>query len=184
MNRRRANWIVWSISAVLLAGLASGAAALARPATPPRTVVDYYLLLPSEYFGGLANEGSRQERLRILRDFKGSLVDTRNGYLYLEGDGAQESLTVCLFRRPDRSYLIAVNANEDSDGGWDPSLDFYLYRNGHLVNVTRSTLLRRFSKKLGYKLPRYGTTIKVITEAGETVYELPWVNGRFRVRRV
>jgi len=91
---------------------------------------------------------------------------------------------MCLFKRPNGSYLFAVNANlAPDDGSWEPSLEFYVYRHGRLIDVTPSTLPRRFSKNLGYKLPRYGRTIKVITKSGRTVYEMPWVNGRFVVRR-
>src|SRR5260370_34641067 len=83
-------------------------------APPPRTVLDYYLLLPSRYLGGLGTD-SRAERLRLLHDSKGSFVDIRNGYLHVAGAGEQSDLNVCIFRRPDQTYLAAVNANEDSN---------------------------------------------------------------------
>jgi len=104
---------------------------------PPRSVIDYYLLLPSDYFDGLATD-TRSERLRLLRDFKGSSVDRPHGFLHIRGDGAQSDLTVCLFKRPNGSYLVAVNSNTASDGVWGPSLDFYTYQQGHLVNVTKA----------------------------------------------
>src|SRR5712691_11207415 len=49
------------------------------------------------------------------------------------------------FKRPDGSYLFAVSWYEGPDDGWYPSLDFFTYQNGRLVDVTRSTLPRRFS---------------------------------------
>ena len=48
--------------------VANGTAALRRRVGPPRTVVDYYLMLPDDDFGGLASPGNRQERLRLLRE--------------------------------------------------------------------------------------------------------------------
>src|SRR5437867_761624 len=59
-------------------------------AHPPRTVVDYYLLLPSKYFEGLATD-TRSERMRLFRDFKGSFIDRQHGFLHIRGDGAQPS---------------------------------------------------------------------------------------------
>jgi hypothetical protein len=146
----------------------------------PRTVVDYYLLLPKErqYF----EWDTREDLLRIITPPVG-VTDIKNGYLLTMGDGAQAATTVCLFKRPDRTYLVAVSANEASDGVWEPWLDFYLYKNGRMVDVTEATLPMRVGKHLGFQLPRYGTTIKVINEAGRRLYDWNWVGGRFRVRR-
>jgi hypothetical protein len=90
---------------------------------------------------------------------------------------------VCIFKRPDGSYLTAVSSNYQGDPYWQPSLEFYAYRNGRLMDVTQATMPRRFNKSLGYQLPRYGTTIGVITEPGKRVYDLVWVKGRFHVKR-
>jgi hypothetical protein len=57
------------------------------------------------------------------------------------------------------------------------------YRNGRMVDDTRSTLPMRVNKTLGFVLPRPGTTFKVITEAGRKLSDSVWVRGRFRVRR-
>ena len=79
---------------------------------PPRTVVQYYLLLPSKYFGGLAAD-TRKERMHLILDRSGSVVDVDNGYLHVKGDGAQPELTVCIFRRPNQDYVAAVNSNDN-----------------------------------------------------------------------
>jgi hypothetical protein len=152
-----------------------------RKVAAPRTVVDYYLLLPRErqYF----EWETREDLLRIITPASGGLTDIRNGYLETMGDGAQAQTTVCLFKRPDRTYVVAVSANRASDGDWEPWLDFYLYKNGRMVDVTEATLPMRVGKRLGFVLPRYGTTIKVINESGRKVYDWAWVGGRFRVRR-
>ena len=135
---------------------------------PPRDVVDYYLLLPSGYFEGLAAD-TRSERLRLFRDMKGSYIDRRHGFLHIAGDGAQPDVNVCLFKRPEATYLIAVNSNTGSDG-WDP------------FKVTREVRPPGINRLLGFVLPRYGTTIKVVTERGRTVDYLYWDGSGFRVR--
>jgi len=150
---------------------------------PPRDVVDYYLLLPSGYFDGLATD-ARSERMRLFHDMKGSYIDSRHGFLHIAGDGAQTDLNVCLFKRPDRTYLIAVNSNTDSDGQWGPFLDFYTYRQAHLVSVTRAIRPPGIDRRLGFVLPRYGTTIKVVTQRGRTVDYLYWDGSGFRLRPV
>jgi len=149
---------------------------------PPRSVIDYYLLLPSDYFDGLATD-TRSERLRLLRDFKGSSVDRPHGFLHIRGDGAQSDLTVCLFKRPNGSYLVAVNSNTASDGVWGPSLDFYTYQQGHLVNVTKAVRPAGINQQLGFVLPRYGTTIKVVNRRGKPVEYLYWNGAGFQLRR-
>ena len=147
-------------------------------AHPPRTVVDYYLLLPSKYFEGLATD-TRSERMRLFRDFKGSFIDRQHGFLHIRGDGAQPDLNVCIFKRTDGTYLAAVNSNTDSDGQWEPFLDFYVYRAGHLVNFTRPMRPQGLSRNLGFVLPRYGQTIKVVNENGRTLYGLHWTGMMF-----
>src|SRR5690349_14812825 len=82
-------------------------AAQAASTRPPKTVLDYFLLLPDKYFEVTRGRG---ERLRWLRDTH-STVDVRHGYLSMNGDGAQAGLELCLFRRPEGSYLVAVSGN-------------------------------------------------------------------------
>jgi hypothetical protein len=184
-------WFVIAILVVLaclgggLAPQSTGAAPSTKrhKETAPRTVVDYYLLLgrekPYQYFEG----ETREDLLQLISPAAGGVTDIRNGYLETMGDGAQAKTTVCLFKRPDRTYLIAVSANETSDASWEPWLAFYRYKNGRMVNVTQATLPMRMGKRLGFVLPRYGTTIKVITASGQKLYDWAWVGGRFRVRR-
>jgi hypothetical protein len=160
----------------LLAGaLPSGATVATSRVKSPRTVVDYYMLLPQRYF--------EIDRRSLLNPKYGAIVDVKNGYLRPWHDGAQIGWEMCLFKRLDGSYLFAVSWHEGPDDGWDPSLDFFSYQNGRLVDVTRSTLPQRFSEKLGYELPRYGTTIRVVTESGKQVYDLVWTRERFQIRR-
>jgi hypothetical protein len=178
IHKLLSNPCAWILFTLLAVASWSDAGSAHRAGAPPRSVVDYYLLLPSSYF----DIDSAKERLRLCHG-PGTVIDTKNGYLRTWGDGAQEALTVCLFRQPDHSYLVAVNANRASDGDWEPVLDFYRYRHGRLARAVPTPLPRGLGKQLGYRLPRYGTTIQVVDEAGRTRYDLVWVGGRFRVRR-
>ena len=149
-----------------------------QQSTPPRTVVDYYMLLPDKYF-----EANSEQRLHWMLDPKrGAIVDIKNGYLYATGDGAQTDIYACLFKRSDGRYLIAVNYNDKEDV-FESILDFYIYDRGRLRNVTKSVLPVPFNKHLYYELPRYGTTIAVTDRSGKRLYDLVWAKGVFRLKR-
>jgi hypothetical protein len=171
MAKRMTLAVVVSLAAALL----SGPAVSTPRAKPPRTVLDYYMLLPDSYF--------EIDRRKLITSEYGGIVDIRNGYIKTGCDGAQVCWTMCLFKRPDGPHLIALSNNNASDGPWEPWLGFRTYQNGRWVDVTKATLPRQFSEKLGYQLPRYGTTIEVITEAGKPIYHLVWMNGKFQVKR-
>src|SRR3979409_1216359 len=75
----------------------------------PKTVLDYYALLPDKYF-----EADLEQRMHwTLEPKRAAIVDIQNGYLYAPGDGAQTHITVCLFKKADGSYLAAVGYNDD-----------------------------------------------------------------------
>jgi len=169
-----------SATPLLAVVLSSGGLQHALGSSPPRkTVVDFYLLLPSQYFDSAFN--SRQERLRWAR-LPYSVIDTRHGYLDMAGDGAQQSMTVCLFKRPDGTYLVAAGDNEREV--FDPFLDFYEEHAGRLRDVSRNTVLPvRYDAALNYQLPRYGRTIRVTDTRGHLKYDLMWERTRFRLQR-
>ncbi len=147
-------------------------------ATGPRTVLDYYTLLPDKYF-----EANREQRVNWMLDPKrGAIVDVKNGYLYAPGDGAQTDIYVCLFKRSDGTYLIAVNY-DDKNGVFESFLDFYVYHHGRLRDVGKSVMPVAFKKRLHYGLPRYGSTITVTNKSGKKLYDLVWVRNVFRLKR-
>lgn len=151
--------------ALLCAGGAAGGG--------PKTVLDYYLLLPQTYF-----EIPREGRRALLKQ-GGTVIDIPNGYIRSNGDGAQMNLEVCLFRKPDRSYVVAVSNDGRDEGGGETLFHLLVYRNGKWSNVTRSLLPVRVSDALIYKLPRYGRTIRVTNGRGKKQYDLHWTGTRF-----
>ena len=158
----------------------------AKPAkAKPRTVVDYFYLLPGTNFdGGFA---SRALRTSWLRE-EGSIIDTKNDYLRMTGEAGQPTLYMALFRYKGR-VLVGVYA--DGEGGGDLSL--LRYENGKWRDVTKSMLPVPYNENYIYMIPRYGTTIKVTTGnsednweeygRGKKVYDLVWAEGKFKVWR-
>ena len=63
---------------ISLAPYAMSAQTKMAQSSQPRTVVDYYMLLPDKYF-----EANQKQRLHWMLDPKrGAIVDIKNGYLY------------------------------------------------------------------------------------------------------
>ena len=140
----------------------------------PKTVLDYYLLLPEKYF-----EANKEQRVKWMLDFgRGAIVDIKNGYLYAPGDGAQTPIYVCLFKRPRGLPLVAVKSHEPDTRAYT-HLDFYEYKNGTLVEVQKGVLPVKVNENFKYELPRYGTTIKVTDQRGRKLYSLHWSGRRF-----
>ena len=149
----------------------------AAQSSPPKTVLDYYLLLPEKYF-----EANKEQRVKWMLDpGRGAVVDIKNGYIYAAGDGAQTSIYVCLFKRPHGVPLIALKSH-DSDTQDYTHLDFYEYKNGTLVELKKGVLPVKVNEDFKYELPRYGRTIKVSDQRGRKLYSLHWSGQRF-VRR-
>jgi hypothetical protein len=150
----------------------------AAQSAPPRTVLDYYLLLPEKYF-----EANKEQRVKWMLDGRrGAVVDVKNGYIYAPGDGAQTSIYVCLFKRPHSLPLVAVKSYE-SDTQDYTDLDFYEYKNGALAEVKKGVLPVKINENFKYELPRYGTTIKVSDQRGGKLYGLHWSGQRFVLKK-
>lgn len=153
----------------------------------PKTVHDFFTLLPEKYF---ALEGcdkatdkncdkARTEYLKMYLEVE----DTANGYLKAGCDGGQSCLTMALFKRPNGTYLVAVN------NSFEMGEDYYFldYANGKWTDVS-AQVVPNFSKKNMYELPRQGTTVQVFAkkyDAGEEagkgakLYDLEWKDGKF-----
>lgn len=142
----------------------------------PKTVLDYYLLLPDKYF-----EANEEQRVKWMLDPKrGAVVDIKNGYIFAPGDGAQASVYVCLFKRSAGPPLIAVKTHEP-DTDQFTYLDFFEYKRGTLVEVKEDVLPVRINKEFKYKMPRYGRSIEVRDQRGRKIYNLTWTGRRFRI---
>jgi len=146
----------------------------AAQSSPPRTVLDYYLLLPEKYF-----EANKEQRVKWMLDpSRGAIVDIKNGYIFAPGDGAQTSIYVCLFKRFQGTPLVAVKSYpSDTDEFTD--LHFYEYKQGILVEVKNGVLPVKVNENLKYEMPRYGRSIEVRDRRGKRIYSLNWSGRRF-----
>lgn len=161
----------------------------------PKTVRDYFMLLPEKYFTlegceRAKDKDCRQAKLDYLKRFA-QVEDTQNGYLKGGCDGAQSCIEMALFKRPDNTYLVGV-ATFFEMGEENYFLD---YRDGNWTDAA-AKVVPQFSRKNSYELPRYGTTVKVfarkliekgadyeITERGEKLYDLEWKDGKFTIKK-
>jgi hypothetical protein len=144
----------------------------------PHTVLDYYKLLPQKYF-----EANEEQRVKWMLDpRRGAIVDVKNGYIFAPGDGAQTDVYVCLFKKSDRSYVIAVTSHP-SDTNESTRLDLYLFDRGTLLDVTKRMLPVAVDEELKYELPRYGRTIHV-KKKGRRIYDLIWAADKFTLKKI
>lgn len=153
----------------------------------PRTVRDFFNLLPQKYF---TLEGCEPRTDRNCDKARGEYIqtfleieDTANGYWKSGCDGGQSCLTMALFKRPNGKYIVALT--REFELGTD---NFFLeYRNGKWFDVS-AQIVPNFSKNNLYELPQQGTTVEVfkkrmieddIGEKGAKLYNLLWQNGKF-----
>jgi hypothetical protein len=159
----------------------------------PKTVRDFFMLLPEKYFTfeGCDREkdkGCKKAREDYLKTF--GEVDIPNGYIKGGCDGGQACMEMAIFKRPDGTYLVGLATFSEMIN------DFYFlnYKGGTWTDV--SSTVPEFSKKNMYELPRRGTTVSVFakkiieqgpdyeaSEKGLKLYDLEWKDGKFTIKR-
>lgn len=182
----------------------SGDAAAAVPSpTPkpaaandgPKTIRDFFTLLPEKYFTleGCIRESDRdcsKARAEYLKTYT-VVEDIANGYFKGGCDGAQSCIEMAIFKRPDGTYLVSLATSGEMIN------DFYFleHKDGKWSDIS-STSVPEFSKKNWYELPRVGTTVKVfakkiveqgadyeVSEKGKKLYDLEWKDGKFEKKK-
>ena len=148
-----------------------------KPATAddgPKTVRDFFALLPEKYFilEGCFRESDKdcsKARAEYLKTFT-EVEDIANGYFKGGCDGAQACIEMAIFKRPDGSYLVGLATSGEMMN------DFYFldYKDGKWSDIS-STVVPEFSKKNWYELPRVGTTVKVFAKK----IDEQWKDGKF-----
>jgi hypothetical protein len=146
----------------------------------PMTVVDHFLVLPSDYF-----EGPPADWLRFLKQPKCGAVDLANGYMSCIGDGAQPEFEVALFRHRDGRPLLAVCEGE-LEGPDSVYLDFFeMGADGKMKKMRRSIFpVADAGNDKGnrrFQLPRHGRTILVCNQkSGKILRRLTWNGEKFQ----
>jgi len=157
----------------------------------PKTVREFFNLLPQKYFPleGCSDKPTKANCDRARREYVGNYLeveDTANGFWKSGCDGAQMCLTMALFRRPDASYIVAVQTEFEAD-----TRNYFLeYRGGQWFDIS-ARVIPGFSRSNIYEPPRRGTTVAVYAKdrsrefpsRGKKLYDLVWKNGKFSVKR-
>lgn len=174
---------------ICLSGFALSASAQVKQ---PKTVRDFFMLLPGKYFSldCCMNKSVRKAKEQYLRQYL-NVEDAANGYMSGGGDGAQEGFAMALFKRSNGTYLIAFYTYGEGGVEDTPWCVFLDYKNGKWTDVSRTVVPDYDAAKYIYELPRRGTTIEVFAkdEMGEGFYKgkklhnLAWQNDKFAVKR-
>lgn len=167
------------ILCVLAVAIASGAQAAAAQSPAPKTVADFFLLVPEKYFS--YDLRFREELLR--GQYRSATVDIRNGYISWDASDAPDSFEFAIFRKTDGSYVVAYNDTGDDFDQPEDDLILLAYERGTWRDVTRALLPATVDGTLVYKLPRQGKDIEVTDQGGRRLYTLTWANDRFRMKR-
>jgi hypothetical protein len=169
--------------------------AFASAQTQPKTVRDFFTLLPDKYFTlegcyPETDKGCKKARAEYLKTFT-EVEDIVNGYFKGGCDGGQSCIEMAIFKRLDGMYLVGLATSGEMIN------DFYFlnYAGGKWTNVSAS-VVPGFSKKYWYEMPRQGTTVQVyakkiteksadyeISERGKKLYDLEWKNGKFTLKK-
>lgn len=186
IKNRRPNIFFRLLCAVTIA-VAAGVGTAAAQSSGPKTVADFFLLVPERYMEGY-DLRFREELLR--GEHRGAVVDVRNGYISYDASDNPSGFEFAIFRKSNGKYLVAYSDGAFYDpefgkevGNW-PTFFLLSYEGGRWRDVTRASLPTGFDGKLAYMLPRRGRSIKVWDEQGRKLYTLTWRNGRFRLSRV
>jgi hypothetical protein len=141
------------------------------------SVLDYFLLLPSDTF-----EGPPYAWLNLMRA-NGEVIDKENGYMNCAGDGAQPEFEVALFRYRNGRPLLALCSGELEGPGavelnfFEPSTD------GKMHEIRRSIFPVADSKddRWQFELPRQGKTILVRARKGKKIlHKFTWNGEKFQ----
>jgi hypothetical protein len=152
------------ISAIFLTAILHASAA-------EKGIADYFRELPQQEF-------TESSPAYLMRSGLNRLIDSRNGYMFLEGNGAQGSLEIALFLYPNRLPLLAIawgNYLEESF----THLSFYTESYGEMVPADRAILPVRDSGDLRFELPRKGLTVVIRDSSGKVTSQWTWNRTRF-----
>jgi hypothetical protein len=165
------------------------ASAVSAQSKGPKTVRDYFMLLPGQYFSldCCMESTPKKSKEKYLKQYL-DVEDTANGYMKGGGDGAQDGFEMALFKKPDGSYLIGFYNIGEGDVEDVPNTVFLQYRAGKWTDVSKTAVPNYNPKKNIYQLPRNGTTVEVFQKdeaasdfnKGKKLYDLAWAKGKFK----
>lgn len=184
IKKRRTSLLFPMLLLTVTIATAQGVKAPAAPSPEPRTVGDFFLLVPERYMVGY-DLRFREELLR--GEHRGVVIDIGNGYISYDASDNPTGFEFAIFRKSNGRYIVAysdgVSDNFDWEIGDGYTLFLLSYEGGKWRDVTRALLPVPFNKKLSYKLPRRGRSLEVWDAEGRKFYTLTWRNDRFNIKR-
>ncbi|HEX7315033.1 MAG TPA: hypothetical protein VF297_13990 [Pyrinomonadaceae bacterium] len=184
IKNRRPDIFFRLLCAVTIA-VAAGVGTAAAQSPEPKTVVDFFLLVPERYMEGY----DLRFREEMVRNGWLNIVDVKNGYILYDASDNPSGFEFAIFRKSNGAYLVAYSTGAFYDPEWSkesgnwPTLLLLSYEGGRWRDVTRASLPVAFDEKLAYMLPRRGRGIAVLDGRGRKLYTLTWRNDRFRLER-
>lgn len=185
IKNRRTDIFFRLLCAVTIA-FAAGVGTAAAQSPEPKTVADFFLLVPERYMDGY-DLRFREEMLR--GEHRGVVIDIPNGYISYDASDNPSGFEFAVFRKSNGRYLVAYSTGAFHDqemaeelGNW-PTLFLLSYEGGRWRDVTRASLPVAYDEKQGYMLPRRGRRMAVWDGRRRKFYTLTWRNDRFRLDR-
>jgi hypothetical protein len=186
MIKHRRPYIFFRLLCAVTIAVAAGVGTAAAQTSGPKTVADFFLLVPERYMDGY-DLRFRQEMLRA--EHRGVVIDIPNGYISYDASDNPSGFEFAIFRKSNGNYLVAYSTGAFLDqemaeelGNW-PTLFLLSYEGGRWRDVTKASLPWAYDEKLAYMLPRRGTSIKVWDGRARKLYTLTWRGDRFRLDR-
>ena len=181
-KNQRAN-LIFYVLCVCTAAIASGFGTAAAQSSEPKTVADFFLLVPERYMEGY-DLRFREEMLR--GEHRGVVVDIENGYISYDASDNPTGFEFVIFRKNNGRYIVAYSDGVSDNFDVNPYTFFLLsYEGGKWRDVTKELLPVPYDEKLSYRLPRRGRSIEVWggEGIGRELYTLTWRNDRFHLKR-
>jgi hypothetical protein len=176
---------------LIVMSLVLAASGIAQTKTP-KTVRDYFRLVPSEYFSIACCDENVDEFAKKYV----SVEDNKNGYMKgedTEEDPKYSGFVLKVFSSPNGKTYVGLYSHSIN---W---ADYYFLelRDGKLVNVSKT--IPQYSMDNIYEFPQNGSTISVYRKKydspqkilnadysvskGRKLYNLVWENGKFVVKK-
>jgi hypothetical protein len=180
---RRAK-LIFYVLCVLAFVVGAGFGTAAAQTSEPKTVGDFFLLVPERYMMGY-DLRFREEMLR--GEHRGVVVDVPNGYISYDASDNPTGFEFVIFRKNNGSYIVAYSDSVSDNFDWEVGDGYTLYllsyEGGKWRDVTKALLPVAFNKRHSYHLPRQGRDIAVTDDKGGKLYTLTWRNDRFHLKR-
>src|SRR5687768_11092255 len=103
---KRTSQILLVVTVVITLGVVS----VAAQSTEPKTVADFFRIVPERYIGF-----DRDFREGLLRDERrGAVIDIPNGYISWDASDNPEEFEFAIFKKSNGKYLVAIDVDYDS----------------------------------------------------------------------